>query len=245
MKLYGKNPVIERLKSNPKSIQKIYIQERHPDEGYIRKKAQKWGISVYSVPRTKVQKIAHSLNTQGVVADIAQYPYTPYADILTMKRKKLDAIIFLDGLTDPQNFGAIIRSLSCLGTFALVLPTHKSVEVTETVLRVACGGENYLPIAKVANLNNAIKAAKEAGFWIVGTVVGEGEDLMATKLNFPLGLIIGSEQKGIRDITRKHLDTIVTIPMSQPRMSFNVAQAATVFGYEIIKQKKQPSQAAA
>lgn len=243
MKLYGKNPVLERLKTNPKSIRRILVQEDHADAGYVRKKANQWGISCAVVPRSKMLKIGRNINVQGILAEVDDFAYLPYDELLDNAVKQNRTIIFLDNLNDPQNLGAIIRSLACLGGFSIVLPTHDSVEVTEAVLRVASGAENHVPIAKVGNLNNAISNAKKSGFWVAGTVVTEGKDLMATPLLFPLCLVMGSEQKGVRDIIRKNLDLLLTIPMAAPRLSLNVAQATTIFCYEIKKQKENSRKA--
>ncbi len=238
MKLYGKNPVIERIRSNPQSIRLILIEQGHEDHGFIAQKARKWGIRVSAVPASQLLKIARNVNTQGIVADVDDFAYMPYDELLDMAVEKHLSIIFLDGVTDPQNLGAILRSLGCLGGFAIVLPTKDSVSVTEAVLRVASGGENYVRVSQVSNLAQAIVKAKNAGFWIAGSVVEEGERLFTARLQFPLGLALGSEQKGIRDVIKKHVDVKLTIPMAQNKMSYNVAQAATIFAYEITKQKK-------
>ena len=239
MRLYGRNPVIERLKSNPKTIQKIYLQEGQGDSSYIREKAKKWGISTIIIPRHQAFKAAGNVNTQGVLAEIDDFAYTPFDDLLAEALEKKLTILFLDNLNDPQNLGVIIRSAACLGGFAIVLPIHDSVEVTEAVLRVASGGENYIPIAKVANLNQTILRAKKEGFWIAGTTLEGGKNLMETEILFPLALVIGSEQKGVREIIQKNLDFQLTLPMPHARLSFNVAQATTIFCYEITKQKNQ------
>jgi len=238
MRISGKNPVIERIKTNPKSIKKIYVQEGHVDSFYISKKARKWGIPVYPVAKSKIMKIMRHANAQGVLAEVEDFAYVPYEDLLDLAFKKKLSLLFLDELKDPQNLGAIIRSLACLGDFAVVLPKKESVEVTEAVSRVACGGDNYVSIAKVANLSRAILEAKEKGFWMVGAVLDDGQDIYSAKFSYPLGLVIGSEQKGIRDAVLKHLDMKITIPMKQARLSFNAAQATTIFCYEITKQKK-------
>ena len=238
MKLYGKNPVLERLKANPTTIQKIYVQEGHADSGYIQKKATKWGIAVYHVPPSKILKIARNVNSQGILADVKDFAYADYADLLREAQAQRLSLVFLDGLTDPQNLGAMIRSLACLGEFAVILPRKDSVDMTEAVLRVASGADNYVAVAKVANLSHAIAEARKQGLTIVGAIVGEGQDLMTARLSFPLGIVIGSEQKGIRDVIKDQLDLKVTIPMKQPRLSFNAAQAATILCYEITRQKK-------
>ncbi|MCK5214547.1 MAG: 23S rRNA (guanosine(2251)-2'-O)-methyltransferase RlmB [Candidatus Omnitrophica bacterium] len=239
MRLYGKNPVFERLKYNPRSIKKIYLQVGLSDAGYVYKKAKKWNIPIYAVPKTKIAKLARNLNTQGLVADVDAYEYLSYEDLLEQTLKKKHALVFLDGLNDPQNLGAIIRSLACLGGFSLVLPSHDSVNITESVLHVACGGDNYVGIAKVANLGQAIEQSKKKGFWIAGAVVKDGNNIFNEKLNFPLGIVIGSEQKGIRDAIRRRLDFPITIPMSNHRLAMNVAHATAIFCYEVIRQKSR------
>jgi 23S rRNA (guanosine2251-2'-O)-methyltransferase len=238
MKLYGKNPVIERIRSNPQSIRRILIEQGHNDHGFIAQKAKKWGIPVSAVPASQLLKIARNVNTQGVVADVDDFAYMPYVELLEMSVEKGWTVIFLDGVTDPQNLGAIFRSLGCLGGFALVLPTKDSVSVTEAVLRVASGGENYVRVSQVSNLAQAVAKAKDVGFCMAGSIVDEGESLFEARLQFPLGLVLGSEQKGIRDVVKKLVDVKLTIPMAQNKMSYNVAQAATIFAYEITKQKK-------
>ncbi len=237
VKLYGKNPVIERLKSNPKSVKLVLIEQGHPDTAYVHKKCHQWGVPVSSVPYTKIQKLAQNVNSQGIIADIEEFPYMDFPDLLEKALEKKWSLLFLDNLTDPQNFGGIIRTCGSLGDFAIVIPTTESVSVTESVLRVACGGENYTTISKVSNLGNAIDRAKKEGFWIVGTAVKEAKNTPEVKFQFPIGLVMGSEEKGVRDIIRKRLDTEVMIPMKHERMSLNVAHATAIMCYEITRQK--------
>jgi len=238
MKLYGKNPVIERLKSNPKSIRRIMIDEDHMDLAYIRKKCNQHGIGVQTVPHSKIQRLAQNLNTQGILADIDDFTYTAIDELLNNAYEKKRIPVFLDNLNDPQNLGGIIRTCGALGHFDIVLPVTESVSVTESVLRVACGGENYLSVARVNNLGNAIEKAKKIGFWIVGTVVEDAGSLTDLTIQFPAGLVMGSEEKGVRDIILKKLDAKVMIPMKNQRMSLNVAHATSILCYEIARQKK-------
>ncbi|MCA9408944.1 MAG: 23S rRNA (guanosine(2251)-2'-O)-methyltransferase RlmB [Candidatus Omnitrophica bacterium] len=241
MRIFGSNSVIERLRSNPQSIHKIFLQEGYAQSAYIRKKAQQWKLPVIVYPRTKMQKMSQGANTQGIMIQVDDFEYMHFDDVLDLVKKKKYSIIFLDELNDPQNLGAIIRSAACFGRFAIVLPSHKSVSITEAVLRVASGGDNHVPVAQVSNINKAIKQAKELGIHIAGAVTENGENLMEVKLPFPLALVLGSEQKGIRDIIRKELDLALTIPMFLERLSFNVANAASIFAYEITRQKSKKS----
>ena len=239
MRLYGRNPVLERIKSNPRSISRIYIEMGHPESSYVQQKAKKHGIPVSVVPGTKMLKLARNVNSQGLLAEVEGFAYVAFTDMLLTAKEQNGVLVFLDELNDPQNLGGIMRSLGCLGNFYVVLPTHHSVEVTETVLRISCGGDNYVSVSKVPNLNSAILKAKEEGFWIAGSVVQDGEQLTEAKFQFPLGIVVGSEQKGIRDVTRKHLDMAVTIPMANVRMSFNAAHATTILCYEINRQRAE------
>ncbi len=239
MRLYGRNPVLERIKSNPRSIKRIFVEHGHPDSTYVNQKAKQFGIPVTMVPSSKMLKLARDVNSQGLLAEIDGFSYLSFPDLMAVAKEKNGTLVFLDELNDPQNLGGIMRSLGCLGNFYIVLPTHHSVEVTETVLRVSCGGDNYVGVAKVSNIALAITKAKEEGFWIAGSVVKDGQDVTETQFQFPFALVIGSEQKGIREVITKHLDIAVTIPMANPRMSFNAAHATTILCYEISRQRGQ------
>ena len=239
MRIFGKNPSLERLRADPYSIRKITFVQGFKEAGYIQRKANQIKIPVVVIPKTKMDKISRNKNAQGIFVDIGEFEYKEYRDLLDYAKDKKRTLVFLDGMTDPQNLGALIRSLGCLGHFSVVLPTKESVGITEAVLRVASGGENYVPIALVSNLNKAIRQAKDEGFLIMGSFVGDGESIDEVKLSFPLGLVIGSEQKGVRPVIQKSCDMNVTIPMHINTLSLNAAQAATILCYEINKQKKQ------
>lgn len=237
MRLYGKNPVLERIRSNPGSIKKLYLQEK-TDLSELVREARAAGVSFESVQKSWFRKAGDDIHTQGVLAEIEDYVYTPLEEVLDDCSSGISTPVFLDGITDPQNFGSIIRTLACLGGFSLVIPEFESVEVTETVLRVASGGENYVKIAKVTNLVKAADKAKEKGISIAGAVVEEGEDITSSKLDFPMVIIVGSEGKGIRPGLRKHLDRGLTLSMKGAGLSFNAAIAAALFAYEITKKKE-------
>jgi 23S rRNA (guanosine2251-2'-O)-methyltransferase len=243
MKIYGKNPVIERIKADPKSVRRAYVEIGHGDHGYIALKGKKYGFPVMPVPASKMAKLGHSHNTQGLLIEVEDFTYADYDELLDEAYAGGVSLIFLDGITDPQNFGAILRSAACLGGFAVVIPTHGAVDVTDAVTRVACGGENHVKVAKVNNLNNAIEKAKAKGFWIAGSVVRGGEDIALVKLPQPIAIVIGSEGKGIRDITLKRVDLPLTVPMAKERLSLNAAHATTIFCYEIKRQKDQSAKA--
>lgn len=233
MFLYGKNSVLERLKINPKSIKKIFLQNNF-ELPYIEKLIKANNIPIVRVSGKELAKIKQGENTQGIVGKIDKFEYSPFEDLLN---KEL-TLIFLDRIYDPQNLGAIIRTAACFGGFAIIIPKFKACEVNETVLHVASGGENYISISMVSNLLNAIIWAKESGYWVMGAEVSdEAEDINKVSFPFPLALVLGSEWKGIRYGIRKHLDLKVRIPMNGAKLSFNVVIACAIFCHEIAKQR--------
>lgn len=239
MKLSGKNPVFERLRTNPKSIARISLTKGFKESAYVHKKAKQWGIHVSTVPESKMSKIGRNHNAQGIIAIVSDFEYLEYGSLLEDAIKRKRTLVFLDRLNDPQNLGAMIRSLACLGKFALILPSHESVSVTESVLRVACGGENFVPVSIVSNLKKAITKAQEKMFVIAGAVLNGETNLFELEVPSRFGIVIGSEQKGIREPVQNSLDLKLTIPMTHHTLSLNAAQTATIIAYEIAKQKSK------
>lgn len=236
MKLFGKNPVLERIKSSPGSIKKLYLQKRKDLSGIVRE-AKKAGLTFESVSGSQLLRICPDAHTQGVVAKVDEYRYTPFSEILSECLDGRTVPVFLDRVTDPQNLGSIIRNLACLGGFSIVLPEYESAHVNETVLRVASGGENYIKVAKVTNTVRAVRQAKDKGIRIVGAVTEGGTDILHAEFIFPLAVVIGSEGKGLRPGLRKWLDIGLSLPMKGAPLSFNVAVAASLFCYEINRRR--------
>lgn len=237
-RLYGRNSVLGRLKENPKSIKRLLI-EKGIRAGDIEQLSKSENIPICYIPEREFKHISGDIRAQGIIAEVERFRYSILEDVLDKPLENLPIILFLDNLNDPQNLGGILRSAACFGGFALVLPKYDSVEVTDAVLRVAQGGENYVSVARVNNLSWAIETARGAGYWIAGAVVESGEDLTGVNLNFPLGLVIGSEAKGIRQGLLKHLDLRLTIPMQKAKLSFNVSTAAAIFCYELYRRRKE------
>lgn len=237
MLLYGKNSVLERLKANPQSIRKILLQENF-DTPHIEKLIKTHSIPLERLPFQKLTRVKPAKDLQGIVARVDKFKYFSFNDLLSQAEAKQLTLIFLDRINDPQNLGVIIRTAACFGRFAVVIPQFNACGVTEAVLHVACGGENYIPLSLVSNLSHAVLSAKKRGYWIMGAVVNsEAEYINKTSLPFPLGLVLGSEGEGIRYGLQKHLDVKARIPMQGVKLSFNVAIAFAVFCYEISKQR--------
>ncbi|MBI3615369.1 MAG: 23S rRNA (guanosine(2251)-2'-O)-methyltransferase RlmB [Candidatus Omnitrophica bacterium] len=233
MRLYGKRPVIERLKAAPETIRMLYLQQE-TDSSEVVQAAKAIKRPFVSLSKPAFAKLAgEEVHAQGVLAEVDPFRYIPLADLLKRPETQRPTLFLLDRVTDPQNLGNILRTLACFGRMAIVLPKHDSAEINETVLRIACGGENYVPVAQVTNLVTACELAKEAGTWIVGAVVSGGTPLPQVSWPHPLGVVIGSEGEGIRPGLKKHLELTVTLPMQGAALSFNVATATTLIAYEI------------
>jgi 23S rRNA (guanosine2251-2'-O)-methyltransferase len=232
MKLFGKRSVLERLKANPQTIARILIEKKFSDEEVL-KLARKKKIMIERLDDRRFYRMSHGMNSQGIMADVGEYDYEDFDDMVSLEDKDKPVLVFLDGVTDPQNLGSIIRTLACLGGFCIVLPKRDSVGMNETVLRVASGGENYVPVCQISNLSNSLQRAKKEGYFIGATAVEGGVIPREVSLKFPLGLILGSEGQGMRPILEKYVDYKFTIPMEGSDLSFNVAIATAILGYEV------------
>ena len=238
MYLYGKNSVLERLLANPKSIKKVFLRENFSVERILGL-TKAAGIPSARVTEKALKKIKNADRLQGIVAQVDDFAYADFDDLLRSGLDKNLSFICVDSINDPHNLGSILRTAACFGGFAVVIPRHGSCEVTDAVMHVASGGENFVPVAKVNNLSNALVKAKRVGYWIVGTVVESGTDMGKVSFPFPLCLVLGSEGKGIRHGIEKRLELKVRLPMRGAALSFNVAVAGAIFCHEVNRQKKK------
>ncbi len=236
MLLYGKKSILERLRTNPKSIRKI-IKADNFKSLEIDQLIVKHDISVKILSAKKVQDQKQTKNVQGVIARVEHFEYSDFNDLLDQSDKL--SLFFLDRINDPQNLGVIIRCLACFGGFAIILPEKGATHITEAVIHVSSGGENYVKIAKVDDLQKAISKAKKRGLNIAGAVVDDRAiDIHKIKLATPLGIVLGAETTGISSQIQEQLDQKIFIPMPGRNLSFNLAMAATIFSYEVTKQRK-------
>lgn len=235
MRLFGKRPVIERLRAAPKTIRRLVIQQE-TDASDVVRAAGGAGQAFTSVTKQEFLKMAGDFHAQGVLAEVDEFRYSVFEDLLKQPAPR-PSLFLLDRITDPQNLGNILRTVACFGEIALVIPKHESAEVNETVLRVACGGENYVPVALVTNLVRACELAKKAGYWIAGAAIDSGENLYTADWPTPLAVIIGSEGSGIRPGLEKQLELTLTLPMPGAPLSFNVATAAALIASEITRRR--------
>lgn len=236
MLLYGKKSVFERLRENPASVKKVFMQERTRIP-QIEKLLRVHAIPLERISSRSLENMKRAKNVQGVIARVDRFRYAAYEELLSYSDHIKLSLVFLDRINDPQNLGVILRSLACFGGFGVVIPDKGACMITEAVLHVACGGENYIQIAKVKEIENAVVAAKKQGYWIMGAMADTGKSLNTVSMKFPLGLILGAETEGVSPNLEHAIDVKVHIPMPGAGLSLNVGMACTVFAYEINKQK--------
>lgn len=238
--VYGRNPVIELLNSE-RSVDKILIQEglRHTQIAKIISLAKEKKIPFQNIAKKRLDQLCENENHQGVIAYTAAYTYSTIDDILkhAAERNRPPFVIITDGLTDPHNLGSIIRTANAAGADGVIIPKNRSVSLNSTVAKVSAGAVEHIPVARVSNISTTIKELKKLGLWIVGT------DLSATQLHTEcdlsgsVGIVIGSEDKGISQIVKKSCDFLVKIPMIGEIQSLNASVAAGILMYEAVRQR--------
>jgi len=235
----GRNPVLEILKTD-KEIDKLYILKGDL-QGSINKIigiARDKNIIIQEVDKNKLDSMGGGSNHQGVVALVTSYKYAEADDILekAKARGQDPFVIILDGIEDPHNLGAIIRTAECAGVHGIIIPKRRSATVNQTVYKSSAGAVEHMLVAKVNNINNEIESLKEKGLWIFGADV-EGSALhFKTDLKGPIALVIGSEGKGLSRLTKEKCDVLVKIPMTGKISSLNASNAAAVLIYEVVRQ---------
>ncbi len=239
--LFGINPVLEKLKSSPQEVFEIMIVEGHQRAALhlIDREAKRRGLNVRYLESKLLDRLANGRKHQGVVAKVDSYSYCLFADLLQdlSSSQGHDSVLILDGLTDPRNFGALLRSAEGVGIRHVVIPKDRSVGVTPTVVKTSAGAVHYLKIYRVSNLRRVILALKEIGYWVVGLDAGANEGVYGRVYPEKLVVVLGAEGTGIRPLTRKECDFLVSIPMRGKIASLNVAVAGGIFLYEILRQR--------
>ncbi len=227
--LYGKRSVYERLKANPSSIHQIFITDKFSDKQILHL-IEENNVSVKLVSEKEIQRIKRADRVQSVVARVDNFVYTELDDVLDAGYR----LFFLEGITDPHNLGAIIRTLACFGNFAVVIGRHNSCLVNDTVMHVASGGENYVPVCAVNSLPMAILKARESGWSVYGAVIEDAKDISDIEFDKRPAIVLGSEGKGLSSSVKKAVDHRIKIPMKGASLSFNVSVACGIIAYAVV-----------
>lgn len=235
--LVGVNPVREAIKSGRPVDRVLLAQgERGGRLGEILGLAKEKGVPVQRVDRARLDAISGNARHQGVLAYTAAREYATVEGILA-EAGDSPFLLLLDEINDPHNLGAILRTADGAGVHGVVIPRRRSVSLTPTVAKVAAGAVEYVPVARVANLVQTIEMLKARGLWVVGADAG-GQDLYwRSRLDGPLALVVGGEEKGLGRLVREKCDFLVRLPMMGRINSLNASVAAALLMYEVLRQR--------
>lgn len=236
----GRNSVLELLESG-KDINKIFVTrgERHGSINKILAIAKERKIIVVEKDKRQMEEMAQEENYQGVIAIVPPFEYSEIDDILnTAKERGEDPfVLILDGIEDPHNLGSIIRTAETAWVHGIIIPKRRAASVNSTVNKTSAGAVEYMKIARVTNITDAIEELKNAGLWICGTAVDTDKYYYNQDLTGPLGIVIGNEGKGISEKVKKNCDFLVKIPMKGNIESLNAAVSTGIVVYESVKQR--------
>lgn len=235
----GRNAVLETFRSG-KTVDKLFILDGCQDGPVksILREARKGDTLIQFVKKERLDQMSQTGKHQGVVAFCAAYDYASVEDILEIAREKGEPpfVILLDGIEDPHNLGAIIRTANQAGAHGVIIPKRRAAGLTAVVLKASAGAINYTPVAKVTNLGNTIDELKEKGLWFVCADM-EGTRMYDLNLTGPIGLVIGSEGEGVGRLVKEKCDYAASIPMKGDIDSLNASVAMGVLAYEIVRQR--------
>ena len=235
----GRNAVLEAFRSG-KTIDKLFVLEGCKDGPVqtILREAKKRDTIVNFVQRERLDQISGTGKHQGVVAYAAAYAYSQVEDMLALAREKGEPpfLFLLDGIEDPHNLGAIIRTANLAGAHGVIIPKRRAAGLTATVAKTSAGALNYTPVARVTNLVAAMEELKKEGLWFVCADMA-GETMYRLNLKGPIGLVIGNEGEGVSRLVKEHCDLTASIPMKGDIDSLNASVAAGVLAYEIVRQR--------
>ncbi len=240
--IIGRNPVTEALKAG-REVDKLLVTSREGSMIKILTLAKEQGIPVMYVEKAAIDRIAQGRAHQGVAAYVSPYAYSTVDDILANAAEKDEDpfIVILDGLEDPHNLGAIMRTAECAGAHGIIIPKRHSCGLTETVAKASAGAIEYMPVAKVTNIAQTVDELKERGIWVAACDMG-GSDYYRTDMSGKIAVVIGSEGFGVSKLVREKCDFVVSMPMVGKITSLNASNAAAVVIYEIRKQRDVKAQ---
>jgi len=238
--IYGRKPVEEQLNASPERIDKIYIKRDLKSSALakIHSLASKNRIPVVEVPGSKLMDLVGPVNDQGIVAAISETEYIEFEEWLeAFKPDNETAILLLDEIEDPHNFGAILRTAAAAGISAVIVPKHRQAPVNAAVFKTSAGTAGRIPIVRAVNLNQAILKLKEHSFWIAGLDQDADSLLWEQTYDVPMAFVIGNEGRGMRQKTGEHCDFLLSVPMMNNVESLNASVSAALVCYEWRRQK--------
>jgi 23S rRNA (guanosine2251-2'-O)-methyltransferase len=238
--IYGINSVTETLKARGRAVEWVGMAKERHDLRLQRliEDCRRLSVPVRFLQRTELDRMAGNAAHQGVVAVTSAKQYSDLADVIAAKRGDHSLIVVLDGVEDPHNLGAILRTADAAGANGIVIPERRAAAVTGTVTKASAGASEHLPIAKVTNISRSIEELKENNIWIVGLDERATQTYDALDYKMDCALVLGGEGKGLHDLVKRKCDFLVSIPMLGNVPSLNVSVAAAVVLYEIVRQRR-------
>ena len=241
--VYGRHAVTELLASHPERIVALWVQDKHrgDDNHRLLELAHGAGISVQTIARQRLDRLVDGARHQGVVARYKSPKRQPAADLDTILGATAEPplLLVLDGVQDPHNLGACLRSADGAGAQALVIPRNRAVGVTPAVRKVASGAAESVPVVQVGNLARTLRDLRARGLRIIGAAGDAELSVYEADLTGPVALVLGAEQRGLRRLTREHCDLLVRIPMMGRVQSLNVSVSGAVLLYEVRRRRSQ------
>ncbi len=238
-RLEGKNAVLEAIRAG-RTIDKLYIQDGIRDNTIsgIISKVKGTGAVISFVKKQRLDSMSETGHHQGVIAQTTSYEYATIDDIFALAKKKGEPpfVIILDGIEDPHNLGAIIRTANLAGAHGVIIPKHHASGITATVVRASAGAINFTPVVKVTNIAKTIDELKGRGLWFACADM-TGDVMYRCNLTGSIGLVVGNEGSGVSRLVKEKCDYIVSVPMKGDIDSLNASVAAGVLSYEIVRQR--------
>jgi 23S rRNA (guanosine2251-2'-O)-methyltransferase len=239
--IYGINAVAEALKARGRAFEWVAVSKERHDLRLQRvvDQCRRQGVAVRFLVRPELDRMAGNNAHQGVVAVTSAKQYNDLDDVLAAKRGQHSLVVVLDGVEDPHNLGAILRTADAAGVDGVVIPERRAAGVTATVTKASAGASEHLPVAKVTNIARTLEELKSNNLWIVGLDERGSQPYDSLDYSMDCAIVLGAEGKGLHDLVRKKCDFLVSIPMLGKVPSLNVSVAAGVVLYEIVRQRRK------
>jgi len=243
--VYGLIPVLEALRARQRRIEQITVAVGAKDERIreLMDLARQQGVPVYRRPRVDLDRVVSGAKHQGIIARIAAARYREPEELLDLLEEKISSgraplVLGLDGIEDPRNMGAVLRTAECAGVDAVFVPERRSVGLSETVAKAAAGALEYVPVARVTNLVRLIEQLKERNIWVVGAAAESTMQYPDWNWKVPVAIFLGAEGTGLHRLVREHCDALVAIRMAGNLESLNVSVAAGILLFEALRQRR-------
>lgn len=239
--IYGINSVAEALKARGRSFEWVGVAKERRDLRLQKliQECRSSSVPVRFLPRLELDRMARTASHQGVVAVTSSKAYVDLDDVIAAKRGEYSLVVVLDGVEDPHNLGAILRTADATGADGVVIPERRAAGITGTVAKASAGASEHLPVAKVTNISRSLEELKAKGLWIVGLDERGTQSYDAVDYNMNCAVVLGAEGKGLHELVSKKCDFLVSIPMQGEVPSLNVSVAAGVVLYEVVRQRRK------